>query len=178
MFVPLGQALVSGVILGLAIGAIGWLAWDWDLLIGWAVATICGVGVSWLIALNASRGTLWRIERATGLDLDQDGAVGQPEPEAHPLVVNGYQSRHAQAQDARDEAEERLRRELSDFVRACGSGDTSMRRFEKHMSREQYQRFRDVLIKSGWARWKNPRDMRQGWELTAPASEVLGGVFR
>jgi hypothetical protein len=64
---------------------------------------------------------------------------------------------------------------LAEFVQACEL-DTSTRRLEGlGYSRAEIERFRDYLIKSGWAGWKGA-DRRLGWQLAAPVDEILDNL--
>lgn len=45
------------------------------------------------------------------------------------------------------------------------------------MDLEQYRRWRDALIKVGWAGWINPRAQEEGWKLARAASEIMEMVF-
>lgn len=61
---------------------------------------------------------------------------------------------------------------LADFVKACEL-DTSTRRLEGlGYTRDEIERFRKYLIRTGWAKW-NGADRRQGWALLGKAGDVL-----
>ena len=57
------------------------------------------------------------------------------------------------------------------FVEACAV-DTTGNRWEQALGREQYTAWRDLLIGSGFARWRG-KDRRSGWELTADVDVIL-----
>jgi hypothetical protein len=62
------------------------------------------------------------------------------------------------------------------FILGC-QVDTSGQRWEPTIGREQYRRWRDALIKVGWAEWINPRTQERSWRLARPASEIMEMVF-
>ena len=62
------------------------------------------------------------------------------------------------------------------FVLGC-QVDTSKGRWEPIIGREKYRRWRDALLKVGWAEWINPHEPRQGWRLARSASEIIAMVF-
>lgn len=167
--VPFLQATFTGFFLGTAIAACVWALKGSGFLKVWAVSLPVCAALAWLWRLAASHDTLWKIERYVG-DLDDDGVRGKPErgPQQHIIALNPYQGRQAQRNDELD----RLRGEFVHFVMACAV-DTSARRWEKKLGRERYQQWRDVLIKSGYGRWRNEDDPKGGWLLTANPQDVV-----
>ena len=171
VLVPLCQALI----IGLAGGPLT----TWGLVEvldvgGWwpavGILTLAWFGLAFVTRASAAEATLWSVERFIGADLDGDGTVGDPEPQAHLVTVGP-----ARLQTT---PEERLRREFVLFVQGCeASGDTSMRRWESRLGRERYQEWRDALIKAGLASWVRPGEPRQGWRLSQPAEEIVAAVF-
>jgi hypothetical protein len=129
-----------------------------------------GGGVGLLIASLAVtwrfyKAVVWITEEATRRDWDKDGYVGEP-PE--PRIITVRANNHAPVTDKR----ERLHQELMDFVKGC-EVDTSMRRWEPRLGRDKYLMFRTILMDAGHAAWVNEADKRQGWELLAPAEDVI-----
>lgn len=102
---------------------------------------------------------IYKREEATQTDINKDGYVGRP-----PIIVRGNVVEEVE--------EDRTRTELCTFVKMCGTGDTSVRRFEHQMPRWKYQMFRDNLIEAGLARWRSD-DRRQGWELVGEPDEIM-----
>ncbi len=70
------------------------------------------------------------------------------------------------------------RERLAHFLRGCAR-DTSMAYWEPRIGREQYEAWRDLLLRAGAARWKHlraeaePRYRKQGWALTQAPTEIL-----
>ena len=79
-------------------------------------------------------------------------------------------------QIAREPQESRLRHLPLHFILGCRE-DTSGQRWEPMIGREQYKRWRDALIKVGWAEWIKPHAQERGWRLIRPASEIMEMVF-
>lgn len=57
------------------------------------------------------------------------------------------------------------------FILDC-EVDTSRQHWEPMIGREQYRRWRDALVKVGWAEWINRDDQEKSWKLARPASEI------
>ena len=78
--VPGIQALVSGLIAGLGGGGLAAaLGSPRFLLIGLGIGA-GAMGLAWFTLLREQRRLLWEVETITGVDWDQDGQVGPPEP--------------------------------------------------------------------------------------------------
>jgi len=168
--VPLLQSIVTAVVLGLAFTM---LAWGAGWLPFWPTFGIAGAVVlaaAWIIQLIENRRTLWLIERWSGMDLDHDGKVGQPE--IRPFPVNPRQGQRAAA----EAAERAWRREFASFIRWC-ERNTSQRYWEKQVGRDRLTEWRELLIRQGYAAWNNPNDQRAGWKLLQPAEQIIARVF-
>jgi hypothetical protein len=175
VIVPLGQAMITGALGGgVATLLLAGLSphFSGNLLHVWAAVALAVATLTWLVLLRESRSLLWGIERLTRLDLDRDGTAGKP---AERLVL-------LNAGMARQEAAEREKAErVSDFarfVRRLPAKGTALRAWEGEIGRADYQEYRDVLIRLGWARWNSigpdgePNE-RQGWELVMDAGDIL-----
>jgi hypothetical protein len=166
--VPILQALFSGVFSGLGAtcglvllskGSIPW----WPT---WGIAIVACIASAWFWRLRATEDSLYRVETIL-----QPVAPAAPVDQGHIIALNPYQGRRAQAVDDRAE----LRGTFVRFVMGCAV-DTSARRWEKRIGRARYQAWRDLLINSGYGRWKSARDQRAGWELTAPATSIISAL--
>lgn len=174
--VPGLQALVTGAVLGAAGGALAGLAGAdrWlpvSVAVGGAVT-----GLAWLVLLSEQRRLLWRVETIIGADLNQDGAVGKPTgaPEGEPrdrLVLL-----HSNTERNRSP----IRRQFEQFVRGCDAHGTAQNYWESTggLDRDTYLRFRDSLMRLGWAEWRSTGAPNQGWELTADPDVIIRGMFR
>jgi hypothetical protein len=165
--VPLLQALASGVFGGLGLTAglvlLGKGAHWWPT---WGIAILACVAAAWFWRLRSCEESLYRVETIL-----QPVAPSEPPERSHILALNPYQGRQAQVVDDRAA----LRGQFARFVMGA-SVSTSARRWEKMLGREKYQSWRDLLISSGYARWKSERDQRAGWILTAPAVAIIGNL--
>ena len=174
--VPFLQAMTSGALFGgfvaLVVAQTNYRGNLGALFLG---VTLFVAALAWLVLLRDSRRLLWSLERLTGWDLDRDQQVGKPEERLVFLNAGqGQQQAHQQ----------RLGQERSEFVRFVRRLDafgTSQRSWEPQIGREQYVRFRDALLRLGWAEWNSldqdgqPHE-RQGWSLTLPAAEIVAKI--
>ena len=151
-----GESLVTG---GLLAGAI--ITLDYTVMGAWcdlgsmAFVVFGCVTVAWL-RLRVVGG------RAVGASAPSETVEG---PRERLVLVNSRSTQ--EAQDAREASEFEV------FVRGCAI-DTSLRRWEPSFGRQGYERYRDVLLDSGWAEWRS-KDRRQGWALTEAPDVILDG---
>jgi hypothetical protein len=178
LVLPLGQAVVTGMLVGTLAGfAARRLGFGGNVLeLAGGVGLVAAV-VAWMILLADHRKLLWGLEVITGLDLDRSGEVGPPGERV--VVVNAARAR-AQAEKVVAEQEGRARRsEFARFVAGIPKTGTDVRAWEEvGLSRDRYREFRDVLIRLGWGRWNSVRqdgrvNERQGWRLVVPVAEIL-----
>lgn len=164
LIVPAGQAavlalavLVGGGALALALGLDGRLV-----LAAFGLALIGG----WLWRLRVADGLLWAVETATGLDLDHNGAVGNPS-RAY-AVMQPAAARAAVARETRQAAQSAERVALLAFVDRCyisGCGEHAHGVRATGPDRAQYVAKRDVLMSLGVARWKKDGNPKAGWQM-------------
>lgn len=165
ILIPLMACVLFGLGVTVALAVI-----QWGILnIGLKAALKFGGGVGLLAASLALtwrfyKAVVWIAEETTRHDLDRDGWVGEPEPRI--ITVRANQGTTVTG------PRERLRQELDDFVKGC-QVDTSMRRWEPILGRDKYLMFRQILLEAGHAAWTSDADKRAGWELTAPAEEII-----
>ena len=172
LVVPFGQsmitgALMSGLVTFLSVQA-GFEGERTRLWFGLAL----GIGtITWLFLLIDTRRLLRQIEKLTGLDLDRDGLVGDPQDKI--VLVNAPAAREEAQQRALAQEKADTAAELSEFVARLPAIGTDARTWEKRIGREKYQTFRSVLLEMGWAVWNSPHDKRRGWRLVLPVREIL-----
>ena len=177
VIVPILQALATGILSGLALAGVLWLAgveiaWRWSLAL---------IPVVWLVMWLASL-SHWRasLERLLNRDLNNDGVIGEQQP---PVIIS-EPAREVRVTLERDEgrhvdiidlpAQPEQLRQLADgllsgrqFALSAWSGAGAP------FSRSEFERLRDELIKRGLARWRNANAQAQGAELTLPGRAVL-----
>jgi len=165
--IPLTEALLASlggsVIVGLlnawlfGAGAVGALT-----AAGGAFALLTAV----LLTLRFGKAVLYSLEAATGLDIDQDGEVGEPEPRFI-YVRNGKQP------IAR---EQRQLDDLRAFVEGCYTRGVSRRAWTgcqlpgtgHTVTRGTWQRYTDAMLKAGVL-----EETPTGRELTCDLDEAL-----
>lgn len=163
--IPLMACALFGLGIALSLAVVSWGILDMDRKPAFEFAGAVGLlAMSLALTWRFYKAIIWVAEDISGKDLDQDGYVGEPEPRIITVRGNGATV---------TTAHERLRQDLEGFVRGC-EVDTSMRRWTPSLGREQYLMFRTVLMEAGHAAWTND-DRRQGWELTAPADDIIAG---
>lgn len=169
---PGAQALVTGILSGVALGAILWLlkvesAWRYSL----ALIPVTWFLV-WLLSLSHWRGSL---EKILGRDIDNDGYIGEPPPQRYePVRVELIQDggRHVDYLDLPAKPEQ---------LRALADGLSAGRQFSlsawsgagKAFSRSEFEALRSALLARGLARWRNPESQAQGIELLASGRAIL-----
>ena len=83
--------------------------------------------------------------------------------------------------DERRAAEREAAQRRSQFVRFVERlpiMGTSVRTWESELGREQYQEWRDILIRTGWAEWTSVKkdgtpNETQGWRLTEDVATIV-----
>jgi hypothetical protein len=175
LVVPFGQAMITG---GLLSGLVTFISaragYDGELLALWfGLALFIGT-VTWIFLLVDTRRLLRQIEKLTGLDIDGDGKVGNPQDRI--VLVNADKAREEAQQHAQAQERASMAAELSEFVARLPQVGTDQRTWEKRIGRDKYQAFRDALLEMGWAEWNSPRDKRRGWRLVLPVRQILGRI--
>lgn len=133
LLVPLGQALVTGLLLaGLATFAAARLGYRGDLLTWWAGWDLAISAATWAILLRAHRRLLWAVERVTGLDLNKDGKTGKPQERL--VIVNAPQAQ----QDAAQVDRAARRSAFAAFVAALPTRGTDARTWEPELGRPTF----------------------------------------
>jgi hypothetical protein len=175
--VPIGQALVTGLLIG---GLVAFLVAR--ILPGWGGVLDLWLGLglaiaaaTWLLLLVETRRLLWAIERVAGLDLNGDGAQGEPAERV--IIANAAAG---QREAAQREAAGRASG-FAQFVAALPTRGTAARTWEPILTRPVYQEYRDALIRLGWAKWASvdqdgqPNE-KKGWALTMAPAEILAKI--
>lgn len=174
VWAPLVQALVTGALAGIAAGVVvavlklGFSAWAAGAVV-WVLATFA----SWLTFRARFMAIL---ESMLGVDLNHDGAIGDPEPPPAlpPLRVEVVEDggRHESWIDLP------YPERLPDLARGLLSGrrqfaQTAWTGAGQLFSRAEFDQLRGEFLRRGLARWKNPQAPAQGVELTPAGRAVL-----
>jgi hypothetical protein len=156
--------LVAAILPALVLGALAG-GFFWTAFLGFA-SVFSAYAIYW--RLDVIDGSLFATEEIEGIP----PAAGQlempalPAPQT-PVLLNPYNGRQALASEKRQEEDEGFRA----YVQGC-EADTTLRKWEPLIGRGQYQRWRDLLIESGWAAWKSD-NQRDGWELSAAPGVII-----
>jgi hypothetical protein len=169
--IPFLQAAISAILAGIAAGVItALLGWQWWKIAG-AVTAVVAL-YSWL-----SFRSRWAYvaEKVLGIDIDQDGYIGSPPPEALPPVrVELLQNEGRQADFIDLPA-------TPDQLQALADGLQTGRQFAltsfagqgKPFTRPEFEQLRAELIRRGLAAWRNQNHPGQGCELTKSGRAVM-----
>lgn len=184
IFVPLTQSLITGGFVGtitvIAVakinqlgGAPGQIAIENGCIWG-ALAFLTVAGVVWFFRVRAYDSLLWRVEEATGLDINQDSVVGRPEPQTVKVEVREEGKR--QNWQFADLAIEPAR--FRELARAFLVGKSFSERVavDCGLTQEQFRELRDKFIDRRWAQWNHPARRQQGVSLTHRGRAVLQTV--
>jgi hypothetical protein len=167
--IPLGQALVTGVLCGLAVLGVGlWLKWTDP----WAMGLIAAGGgaVLWWV----SSILLWR--EAVYMDLRPVEPV-VVEAMSHTLKLELYKDKQitfAELPVTFEEARKLAQGLLAGipFSEAGWIGDEGI------FSRSQFVQIRGEFVKRGWARWRNDKYPPQGVELLPDGWDICKQLAR
>lgn len=169
LLLPLGQALITGALAGLAAGCYAALlsapgAWRWGVGVGVGVIVLAWVVMLWRW-LDLTR----PLEKLTGLDLNRDGHIAKPETIR--VAVTSEDRKHTTI------AELPYLSKLPDFARGVLAGDPIS---ERHwsgagalFSQSEYRQVRDLLLSRGWLYWNNADAPQQGLTLSPGGRAAL-----
>lgn len=172
VLVPLGQAIVSGLFIGIAGATAARLLFnlDWSIVEPLGILLFASVAAgTWFWRMGWASSTIERLEQRTGVDLDGDGQVGLA---PHAYTVNRTQ------QPKRDAIEQEKAR-LAEFVAMIYQHGTDIRTLRTRFADGEIARFRALLTRPGVnvAAWINPRNRNQGWRPIVSyeqAVEIIG----
>lgn len=182
--VPFRQALISGVFFGLgtslivcALGYRGGMTF-WGAILaggGWMLfSTFAVAWWKWESAVNYYNSLLWRIERATRMDVDQDGQIGEPKPEPPTVrveVKEGSTWRFANL-PGDDESLQKFASDILNGIRTFSEEGAK----ENGYGIENFKKLRVLFLEKGWAVWNHPSHRQQGVSLTRSGQWVLKEV--
>jgi len=165
VFVPLTQAIISGVLLAIVISVIAIFVKSWPSYLGLLVFPIV-VGLGWCISMLNDRG-LWIIEKITGRDIDQDN---EPKKRIIEIEVKDGHTRHIAELPGNEEY-------LTKFCRLVTAGDSFSEATAQRCGYgvTNFRELRDIFINRRWGFWKNP-DHRQGIELTVSGKQIIRSI--
>ncbi len=170
--VPRERAKITGILVGILAAIIAGSvvfvteqAWDVATGIVFVVGAVSGLVTAilvWFKETANSNDTLWRIEHALNVDLNNDGFRGTP-PRVQALLVSPYQGRQAQAKAQKNNGN----KAFAKFVRDCfADNDTSSTHWirEGRIGAKEYCEWRDALLSAGYA-YKSHSGKTSGWNF-------------
>lgn len=185
VYVPLLRSLITGCYWGVIGGSVITLlnmqgVWGrvgaWGSL-GYGVlwGGLLFVGTSffyWITITGKYDGLLSRVETYTGVDIDGDGEVGQPEPRTIQVEVDSGKSKQWEELPG-DEAA------LIEFAKSIISGRVTFSEDGASTSGfgvTNFRKLRDKFFKHHWAEWKDPKARNQGITLYRAGRTVLSRI--
>jgi len=170
---PLLQSTITGISLGLSVGALAWVAGhDRPAALGLLSASIIQSG-TWLLSLSRWHKWVYRLEDLTGWDLNQDGRIGREDP-PEPVRVEVIQD-NGRRVDFIDlpASQDQLVSLASGLITGIPLSENNWTGSGAPFSKREFHSIRDLLIRRGLARWINPRARAQGLELTGSGRSVM-----
>lgn len=178
VFVPLLQATITGLLFALAVLVV--VLWQ-HVTDGYIFALLTWIGITLLCWMLLQRHwwTLTAIERYTGMDLNQDGVIGDPAPgpEKHTVDISLWDKKPGgfdQVDIVTLPFDENELATLAAGLQAgkpfterewCGSG--------KPLSSGQFRTARAEMLKRGMIELSSPKDPRRGYRLTRPGMAAI-----
>lgn len=196
--IPLRQAVIFGLFdapTGIGIGLVGgaglamlFNAASRDNLTPWGYVIIIGTGgaIGGLVALCQEAKKRWPerleiydallwIEEVTGMDIDGDGEVGEPETNILRIELHDQQGRPRIIAEL-DTDRERFA-ELGRLAVALNLGFSEEVARQAGYNRKEWVKIRDKFIELEAARWKNVKNHKEGCYLIENGYKLFGKVL-
>lgn len=170
--VPFSQALISGVISGVAALIIAFVL---EVLDPWKPALVMFALVTplvWFLSRRNWVGLVNRVETWTGLDLDQDGDIGEDRVTHIDLTSKVGATRRTQKL-AIPATEEQLRRLAVGILGGVTFAERNWTGRGRPFSIDQFRELRDYLEKAELLTKSNDKSNNQGFALTAKGRAML-----
>lgn len=180
--VPLLRSLITGGYAGIAGGVIvaylnmysvwgrvsGWGSVGYGVM--WGGLFFFGTSfIYWLSITGKYDNLLSRIETYTGVDIDQDGEVGTPEPPTIRVEVKeGGNWRFANL-PGDNETLQRFASDILNNIRTFSEQGAN----ENGYGTDNFKKLRGIFLEKGWAAWNHPSRRQQGVSLTRSGQWVL-----
>jgi hypothetical protein len=142
---------------------------------GLSGALLFGFSVAWWkweVKQNKYDGLLYQAETWTGVDLNGDEVIGEPQPK--PVVqVETVDPNGVPRQIAEFEIDMDRLQTLARLIIEDGKSFSERTALEAGLSREEWVKLREEFIKHGWVTWKHPREPKQGLALRRQGESVI-----
>lgn len=173
--VPLAQAVITGVLIGLPIGALSWLAGfsnPWKVvLVVWLVVQGC----AWLVLLFRWARLVELVERSLGVDLNADGFIGEPPVERIDPIRVEILDRPDRKTTFVDlpASPEQLRLLVAGVARGAPLSETFWTGAGRPFSKAEFHELRQAMLKGGLLVPRNERAPAQGFQLTLAGKHLI-----
>lgn len=169
VLIPAAQSITTAVFAGMSAAAVAWAAhMESPWAAGLVTATVTNTG-TWLVLLRRwGRAVEW-LEDILQQDINGDGKIGSgnhapPTPRTVRVVMR---EAGRLTMDTAPVDESRLAQWVSGLMGGLALTESTWVGRGKLFSQNEYRALRDWLIERGLAYWKNPRNTKMGWDLTA-----------
>jgi len=164
-----------GAVVGIATGLVTvWLAWPWWLVALAVIATWAAITAWHLTAgVRLRQSLLWKREEIERRDLDGDGHVGQPPVTVRVEVATDDGTIKRTQFLNLDTDPERLILFARSVLAGRGLAIHEWTGRGGLFSRSEFERLRGDLLERGLVGWANPKDRRQGVQLTPTGRAVF-----
>jgi len=183
--VPLMQSLISGILIGLPVGIVvgfidiklGPAVLRGDIMAGlvWGMTITFGVAFwQWFGRIQDYNELLWRIESVTGLDVNNDDAIGKPEPRTVRVEVQEGKGWKFSELPGDEQA-------LYDFALSVVKGVVTFSErgaASRDYGAENFRRLREAFIQRHYAEWKDPDNHQLGVVLRRSGTAVLAAIAK
>lgn len=166
--VPFLQAIIAGGFVGLIVGVVvtsacvyGKIRFGTSLMYGstWALFTFMGIScIYWFARTSDYNGLLRRVETVTGLDINQDGDIGEPEPAIVRVEVKEGKTWKFANLPGDNAALQSFARDVVNGIRTFSEAGAN----DNGYGISNFKKLRDLFIDRGWAVWNHPTNKQQG----------------
>lgn len=174
--VPCLQAVITGGVIASLVTLVLWELVEAPILKTWGILTLAVTSMTWLVLLGETRKLLWGVERLTGLDLDGDGARGNP---AKRTIRVELQTSPGSTQYIRSDQLEIDDDRLIHFAagvirgRSLAEGEWGKDKATFPRGINEYRAFRIKLTEAGLIRQVNPHNTSSPYQLSPSGRAVF-----
>jgi len=166
VFVPLSQAIVTGLMAGVTSSILAIFIESWPGYIGLIIGPVVAGGV-WSLAMLTDRG-LWVIEKITGQDYEYQPEESQSQKRIVEIEIKEGPRTHIATLPGDDF-------DLALFCQNVANGGSFSERTAQDCGYgvTNFRKLRDTFISRRWGYWKNPDHPQQGIELTVSGKQII-----
>lgn len=163
VWVPLIQAIISGLLSALVATIISLFVDSWPLYIGLFIGPLV-IGLVWCYSMLNDRG-LWVIEKIIGQDVEPD----RPAP-SRPVTIEVKEGRTTHLAELPGDEDYLIK-----FCQWVAAGDPFSERTAQACGYgvANFRKLRDTFVNRRWGFWKNANHPQQGIELTLSGKQII-----